>query len=81
MGPSKIYTTDMDELLEIAKSGVTRQLTAEEKERYGYWINSCLPSNKISETATHVRRVYFLFSPWHRLRSSSVRSISRDREA
>ena len=31
----QIYTTDMDELLEIAKSRVTRQLTAEEKERYG----------------------------------------------
>ena len=25
----------MDELLEIAKSRVTRQLTAEERERYG----------------------------------------------
>ena len=31
----QIYTTDMDELLEIAKSRVTRQLTAEEKERFG----------------------------------------------
>jgi uncharacterized protein with WD repeat len=31
----QIYTTDMDELLEIAKSRVTRQLTAEEKEKYG----------------------------------------------
>ena len=31
----QIYATDMDELLEIAKSRVTRQLTAEEKERYG----------------------------------------------
>ena len=30
----RIYTTDMDELLQIAESRVTRQLTAEEKERY-----------------------------------------------
>ena len=34
-GAVQIYTTDMDELLEIAKSRVTRQLTVEEKERYG----------------------------------------------
>ena len=34
-GMVQIYTTDMDELLEIAKSRVTRQLTAEEKEKYG----------------------------------------------
>jgi WD40 repeat protein len=34
-GTVQIYTTGMDELLEIAKSRVTRQLTAEEKERYG----------------------------------------------
>ena len=34
-GIAQIYTTDMDELLEIAKSRVTRQLTVEEKERYG----------------------------------------------
>jgi len=34
-GTVQIYTTDMDELLEIAKSRVTRQLTAEEKEKYG----------------------------------------------
>ncbi|MDP7000050.1 MAG: hypothetical protein QF569_28630, partial [Candidatus Poribacteria bacterium] len=34
-GTAKVYTTDMDELLEIAKSRVTRQLTAEEKEKYG----------------------------------------------
>ena len=33
-GTVQIYTTDMDELLEIAKSRVTRQLTAEEKEKY-----------------------------------------------
>ena len=33
-GTVQIYTTDMDELLEIAKSRVTRQLTAKEKERY-----------------------------------------------
>ena len=31
----QIYTTDMDELLQIAESRVTRQLTAEEKEKYG----------------------------------------------
>jgi len=30
-----IYTTDMEELLQIAESRVTRQLTAEEKEKYG----------------------------------------------
>jgi len=30
----QIHTTDMDELLQIAESRVTRQLTAEEKERY-----------------------------------------------
>ena len=34
-GIVQIYTTDMDELLQIAESRVTRQLTAEEKERYG----------------------------------------------
>ena len=33
-GTVQVYTTDMDELLEIAKSRVTRQLTAEEKEKY-----------------------------------------------
>ena len=33
-GTIQIYTTDMNGLLEIAKSRVTRQLTAEEKERY-----------------------------------------------
>jgi WD40 repeat protein len=31
----QIYTTDMGELLHIANSRVTRQLTAEEKEKYG----------------------------------------------
>ena len=31
----QIYTTDMEELLQIAESRVTHQLTAEEKERYG----------------------------------------------
>ena len=30
-----IYTTDMDELLQIAESRVTRQLTAKERETYG----------------------------------------------
>ena len=34
-GIVQIYTTDMDELLEIANSRVTRQLTAKEKEKYG----------------------------------------------
>ena len=34
-GIVQIYTTDMDELLQIADSRVTRQLTAEEKEKYG----------------------------------------------
>ena len=34
-GTVQIHTTDMDELLQIAESRVTRQLTAEEKERYG----------------------------------------------
>jgi len=34
-GIAQIYTTDMDELLQIAESRVTRQLTAEEKETYG----------------------------------------------
>jgi WD40 repeat protein len=34
-GTVQIYTTDMEELLEIAKSRVTRQLTTEEKEKYG----------------------------------------------
>jgi len=34
-GVAQIYTTDMDELLEISKSRVTRQLTVEEKDRYG----------------------------------------------
>ena len=34
-GIVQIYTTDMEELLQIAESRVPRQLTAEEKERYG----------------------------------------------
>ena len=34
-GIVQVYTTDMDELLQIAESRATRQLTAEEKERYG----------------------------------------------
>ena len=34
-GIVQIYTTDMDELLQIAESRVTRQLTAEEREKYG----------------------------------------------
>ena len=34
-GVVHIYTTDMDELLQIADSRVTRQLTAEEREKYG----------------------------------------------
>ena len=34
-GIVQIYTTDMEELLQIAESRVTRQLTAEEKEKYG----------------------------------------------
>ena len=34
-GICRIYTTDMDELLQIAESRLTRQLTAEEKEKYG----------------------------------------------
>ena len=33
-GAVQIYTTDMDELLEIAKRRVTRQLTAKEREKY-----------------------------------------------
>ena len=31
---SILYTTDMEELLQIAKSRITRQLTAEKKEKY-----------------------------------------------
>ena len=34
-GIVQIYTTDIEELLQIAESRVTRQLTAEEKEEYG----------------------------------------------
>jgi WD40 repeat protein len=34
-GIVQVYTTDIDELLQIAESRVTRQLTVEEKERYG----------------------------------------------
>ena len=34
-GIVQIYTTDMEELLQIAESRVTRQLTTEEKEKYG----------------------------------------------
>ena len=37
-GIVQIYTTDMEELLQIAKSRVTRQLTAEEKRSMGSWI-------------------------------------------
>ena len=33
-GIVQIYTTDMNELLEIANSRVTRQLTFKEKEKY-----------------------------------------------
>ena len=33
-GIVQIYTTDMDELLEIAKRRVTSQLTAKEREKY-----------------------------------------------
>ena len=32
---TQIYTTDIDELLQIAESRVSRQLKAEEKEKYG----------------------------------------------
>ena len=31
----RVYTTDIEELLAIAKSRATRQLTVEERERYG----------------------------------------------
>ena len=34
-GIVQIYTTDIEELHQIAESRVTRQLTAEEKEKYG----------------------------------------------
>ena len=34
-GIVQIYTTDMDELLQIAESRAIRQLTTEEKVRYG----------------------------------------------
>nr|MCS5610619.1 hypothetical protein [Candidatus Poribacteria bacterium] len=34
-GLVQIHTTDIDELLQIAESRVTRQLTAEERETYG----------------------------------------------
>ncbi len=34
-GIVQIYTTDIDELLQIAESRVTRQLTVEEKDKYG----------------------------------------------
>ena len=34
-GLVQVYTTDIDELLQIAESRVTRQLTAEEEETYG----------------------------------------------
>ena len=34
-GIVQIYTTDINELLQIAESRVTRQLTAEEEETYG----------------------------------------------
>ncbi|MAE18638.1 hypothetical protein CMK12_06870 [Candidatus Poribacteria bacterium] len=33
------YATDMDELLEIAESRVTRQLTTEGKRNMEYWIS------------------------------------------
>ena len=34
-GIVQIHTTDINELLQIAESRVTRQLTSEEKETYG----------------------------------------------
>jgi len=34
-GIVQIYTTDINELLQIAESRVSRQLTAEERETYG----------------------------------------------
>ena len=37
-GIIQIYTTEIEELLQIAKSQVTRQLTTEEKRSMGYWI-------------------------------------------
>ena len=37
-GIIQIYTTEIEELLQIAKSQVTRQLTAEEKRSMGCWI-------------------------------------------
>ena len=40
-GIVQIYTTDINELLQIAESRVTHQLTAEEKERYGVLDLSC----------------------------------------
>ena len=37
-GIIQIYTTEIEELLQIAKSRVTRQLIAEEKMKLGCWI-------------------------------------------
>ena len=37
-GIIQIYTTEIEELLQIAKSQVTRQLTTEEKRSMGCWI-------------------------------------------
>ena len=37
-GIIQIYTTEIEELLQIAKSQVTRQSTAEEKRSMGCWI-------------------------------------------
>ena len=37
-GIIQIYTTEIEELLQIAKSQVVRQLTAEEKRSMGCWI-------------------------------------------
>ena len=37
-GIIQIYTTEIEELLQIAKSQVARQLTAEEKRSMGCWI-------------------------------------------
>ena len=54
-GTVQIYTTDMGELLEIAKSRVTRQLTSEEKEEVWGTVLVVAFSLKPGQKITRVR--------------------------
>jgi hypothetical protein len=48
----QIYTTDIDGLLQIAESQVTRRFAAKEKEKYERWIGSCPSFHNLLSTDT-----------------------------